>query len=194
MVTVDRNGPFRLASRDEEATVIGHAPWERWPWHSREDEAGPTRPSDCSGEAFRRTRRRLSTSGNDDWDGLGMACTAAAGLLPIIEQVDARLLPEYLMRTLALRPPIPGPNGRDGISDIAAADHGDDGRPLRPSDRAARFSTGSPTSHRSSGWSRRIGDRCSGDEEFFEAAAVVDPARAAAMIDSLPESAGAVNS
>ena len=57
----------------------------------------------------------------DDWDGLGMACTAAAGLLPIVEQVDARRLSEFIWRTLALRPPIPGPNGRDGISDIANA-------------------------------------------------------------------------
>jgi hypothetical protein len=57
----------------------------------------------------------------DDWDGLGMACTAAAGLLPIIEQVDASRLPEFLWRVLALRPPIPGPHGRDGIADTAAA-------------------------------------------------------------------------
>jgi beta-lactamase regulating signal transducer with metallopeptidase domain len=31
----------------------------------------------------------------DDWDGLGMACTAAAGLLPIIEQVEPRRLSEF---------------------------------------------------------------------------------------------------
>jgi hypothetical protein len=57
----------------------------------------------------------------DDWDGLGKACTAAAGLLPIVEQVDARRLSEFIGHTLALRPPIVGPNGSDGISDIAAA-------------------------------------------------------------------------
>jgi hypothetical protein len=60
-------------------------------------------------------------SRKDDWDGLRMACTAAAGLLPLVEQVDARRLSEFVWRTLALRPPIPGPNGRDGISDIADA-------------------------------------------------------------------------
>ena len=60
-------------------------------------------------------------SNQDDWNGLSMACTAAAGLLPIIERVDARRLPEFLWRVLALRPPIPGPNGREGIFDIASA-------------------------------------------------------------------------
>ena len=34
-----------------------------------------------------------------------MACTVAAGLLPIVEQVDASLVPENLWRTLAMRPP-----------------------------------------------------------------------------------------
>ena len=32
-------------------------------------------------------------SDQDDWDGLGMACTAGAGLLPIIEQVEAAGFP-----------------------------------------------------------------------------------------------------
>ncbi len=61
-------------------------------------------------------------SDKDNWNGLGMACTAAAGLLPIVEQVDAQRIPEFIWRTLALRPPlrprIPGP---DGIADHAAA-------------------------------------------------------------------------
>ncbi len=128
-------------------------------------------------------------SGTDDWDGLGMACTAGAGLLPIVEQVDGRLIPEYVMRTLALRLPIPGPMGREGISDIANA--------LLASmiaryDRAIAcqildgFADGAAR--------RRIGLEDWGamfkGDEVFEAMALVDPARAAGLIDSLPESSG----
>jgi beta-lactamase regulating signal transducer with metallopeptidase domain len=127
-------------------------------------------------------------SGTDDWDGLGMACTAGAGLLPIVEQVDARLIPEYLMRTLALRPPIPGPRGRDGIADIAnsllAA-------LISRYDRAiARqildgFADGAVR--------RRVGLDDWGSmfhgDRTIEAMALVDPARAVAMLDSLPATA-----
>ena len=48
-----------------------------------------------------------------------MACTAAAGLLPIVEQVDPTLVREYLWRTLAMRPPLRSGDDRDGIPLIA---------------------------------------------------------------------------
>jgi beta-lactamase regulating signal transducer with metallopeptidase domain/protocatechuate 3,4-dioxygenase beta subunit len=140
------------------------------------------------GEAFDVLDQAV-TSRNDDWDGLGMACTAAAGLLPIVEQIDVRLLPQYLWRTLALRPPIPGPNGRDGISDIANA---------RVAAMASRFDVASAR-HLWSGFAgralaHRIGLEDWGsmyrDDSIIEAAAVVDPAQTAAMIDSLPDSSG----
>jgi hypothetical protein len=125
----------------------------------------------------------------DDWDGLGMACTAAAGLLPIVEQVDGRRLSEFIWRTLALRPPIPGPNGRDGISDIADArlaamlaryDHSIAQQLLNAfADRALAHQIGLAN------WGSMFNA-----EGLFDAAAIVDPVRAAAMIDSLPEPSG----
>jgi len=140
------------------------------------------------GEAFEVLDQAVA-SGKDDWDGLGMACTAAAGLLPIVEQVDARLLPEYLWRTLALRPPIPGPKGRESISDIANA--GIAAMATRY-DRAVGRQVFDGFAGRA--LALRIGLDDWGfmfkGESVFEAAAVVDPARAAAMIDSLPEPSG----
>jgi beta-lactamase regulating signal transducer with metallopeptidase domain len=140
------------------------------------------------GEAFGVLNQAVA-SRNDDWDGLGMACTAAAGLLPIVEQIDGRLVPEYLWRTLALRPPIPGPNGRDGISDIANA---------RVAAMASRYDVASARQVWSGFADRALAQRIGledwgsmfRDDSIFEAAAVVEPARVAAMIDSLPESSG----
>jgi tetratricopeptide (TPR) repeat protein len=125
----------------------------------------------------------------DDWDGLGMACTAAAGLLPIVEQVDARRISEFIWRTLALRPPIPGPNGRDGISDIADA---------RVAVMLARYDRSIAQQLLNAFAGRALAYRIGlenwasmfSDDGVFEAAASVDPARAAAMIDSLPEPSG----
>ncbi len=48
-----------------------------------------------------------------------MACTAAAGLLPVVEQVDPSLVREYLWRTLAMRPPLRSGDARDGIPLVA---------------------------------------------------------------------------
>ncbi len=119
-----------------------------------------------------------------------MACTAAAGLLPIIEQVDARRLREFLWRTLALRPPIPGPNGRDGISDLAAP---------QVAAMAARYDRAIAHQVFHSFADRALSDRTGLEDwgtmfrgdSLFEAAAVVNPARAAEMIASLPDAAGA---
>ena len=128
---------------------------------SREEQGGPRTAVRLLGEAFEVLDQAVD-SGNDDWDGLGMACTAAAGLLPIVEQVDARLLPEFLWRTLALRPPIPGP--MDSRLDLPTS-------PL-PTWRsmAARYDRGSgppgpltdsPTGPWPVSLVSRIGDRCS---------------------------------
>jgi hypothetical protein len=141
------------------------------------------------GEAFEVLDQAVA-SRKDDWDGLGMACTAAAGLLPIVEQVDAQQLSESLWRMLALRPPIPGPNGRAGISDIANA---------RVAAMAARYDRKVGRQVLQGFADRALALRIGLDdwgsmfragEDVFESAALVDPARAAAMIDSLPESSG----
>jgi hypothetical protein len=115
-----------------------------------------------------------------------MACTAAAGLLPLVEQVDARRLPEFLWRTLALRPPIPGPKGRDGISDLAAAS---------VAAMAARYDRAITRHVFHSFAERALAERNSLEDwgsmfrgdSLFDAAAVVDPAWGADMIASLPE-------
>jgi beta-lactamase regulating signal transducer with metallopeptidase domain len=130
-----------------------------------------------------------AASRSDQWDGLGMACTAGAGLLPIVEQVDARLVPEFLSRALALRPPIPGATGGEGVYDIATA---------IVATMVARYDRSASRQILDGFTGRAIRRRIGLDdwgsmfrgEELFAAAAVVDPARAAAMIDELPESAG----
>jgi hypothetical protein len=148
----------------------------------RQDYATASRLLD---EAFAVLDEAVS-SNHDDWNGLGMACTAGAGLLPIIEQVDALRLPEFLWRTLALRPPIPGPNGRDGISDLAAA---------QVAAMAARYDRAIGRQVLRSFADRALAERIGLEDwgsmfrgdSLFEAAAVVDPAWAAERIESLPE-------
>ena len=148
---------------------------------ARQDQAAASRLLD---EAFAVLDEAVA-SHQDDWNGLGMACTAAAGLLPIIEQVDARRLPEFIWRTLALRPPIPGPNGRDGISDLAAT---------QVAAMAARYDRAIGRQVFHSFADRALADRIGLEEwgsmfrgdSLFEAAAVVDPARAAEMIAIAP--------
>jgi hypothetical protein len=90
----------------------------------------------------------------------------------------------------ALRPPIPGPNGRDTISDLANA---------RVAAMAARFDRDVGRQVFQGFADRALAHRIGlddwgsmfrGGEDVFEAAALVDPARAAALIDSLPESSG----
>jgi hypothetical protein len=82
---------------------------------SKGDRAAPAR---LLAESFSVLQEAVE-SRKDMWDGLSMACTAAAGLLPIIEQVDPSLVPEYLWRTLALRPALRAGDTRDGIALIA---------------------------------------------------------------------------
>ncbi len=187
MVTADRERAVSLASRIKNyrhrARALGRMALALE--KNKKDHALAVR---LLGEAFDLLEKAVA-SGIDDWDGLGVACTTAAGLLPIIEQVDARLLAEYLWRTLALRPPIPGPKGRDGISDIAAADI---------ATRAARYDR-TVARQTFSGFAERalalqIGlanwGPMFGGGEIFESSAIVDPARAAAMIESLREPTG----
>jgi hypothetical protein len=126
--------------------------------------------------------------GQDMWNGLGTAGTAAAGLLPIAEQVDPRLVPEALGRTLALRPPLRGSDTRDGIAALTDAQ-------VAPA--VARYD------HLAA---RAVLDACAGDlltqilgaterdQDFyvgklFDAAAFVDPDRAVELLDRLPEPA-----
>jgi beta-lactamase regulating signal transducer with metallopeptidase domain len=153
--------------------------------NTKEDHATAVRLLD---EAFQVLNQAVEAR-KDDWDRLGMACTAAAGLLPIVTQVDPRRLSEFVWRTLALRPPIPGPNGRDGISNIANA---------RVAAMIARYDRPVARQVLKVFADRALADRIGLEdwgpmfraEGLFEAAAVVDPATAAAMIDSLPEPAG----
>ena len=121
-------------------------------------------------------------SREDHWDGLGMACTAGAGLLRIVEQVDARLIPEFLGRALALSPPSPEKDGSEEAHDIASAIMA---MMLARYDRPASRQMLDVFADRAI--RRRIGLDDWGSmfhgEGLFAAAAVVDPVRAAAMID-----------
>jgi hypothetical protein len=138
-------------------------------------------------EAFAVLERAVE-EGVDMWNGLGTASTAAAGLLPIAEQVDPRLVPEALGRTLALRPPLRGSDTRDTIAAVSDT---------QVAAAVARYD------HLAA---RAVLDACSGDlltqilgatdrdRNFylgllFDAAAFADPDRAVELLDRLPEPA-----
>ncbi len=138
-------------------------------------------------EAFAMLERAVD-EGQDMWNGLGAAGAAAAGLLPIVEQVDPRLVPEALGRTLALRPPLRGSDTRDAIAALSDA---------QVAAAVARYDHVA---------ARAVLDACAGDlltqilgatdsdsgfyvGLLFDAAAFVDPDRAVALLDRLPEPA-----
>jgi beta-lactamase regulating signal transducer with metallopeptidase domain/protocatechuate 3,4-dioxygenase beta subunit len=138
-------------------------------------------------EAFAVLERAVE-EGQDMWNGLGSASTAAAGLLPIVEQVDPRLVSEALGRTLALRPPLRGSDTRDAIAALSDA---------QVAAAVARYDHVA---------ARAVLDACTGDllnqilgatdrdrsfylDLLFDAATFVDPDRAAELLDRLPEPA-----
>ncbi len=136
-------------------------------------------------EAFGVLERAVE-EGEDSWNGLGAASTAAAGLLPIAEAVDARLLPELIGRTLALRQPLRGPDERDAVAALSDA---------QVAAAVARYD------HLAA---RAVLDACTGDllgqirdatdhdhgfyiDSLFDSAAFVDADRAVELLDQLPE-------
>ncbi len=126
----------------------------------------------------------------DHWDGLGTASTAAAGLLPIVEQVDPRLVREYLGRTLALRPPLRGTDTREGIADLSNAQVAAMvARYDRESARAVLDAYAGMAVARLKGMADR--DQSFEAESVFTAAALVDPARAVALAEGLPDASEA---
>jgi beta-lactamase regulating signal transducer with metallopeptidase domain len=149
---------------------------------SKRDRAEPAR---LLAEAFAVLDQAAGTK-EDQWDGLGMACTAAAGLLPIVEQIDPGLVPEYLWRTLALRPPLRSGDSRDGIVLIANT---------RVAAMVARYDhqvarqifAGLADRELARVISLPEGDRTFELGAIFTAAPFVDPLRAGALLARLPE-------
>lgn len=136
-------------------------------------------------EAFGVLERAVE-EGEDLWNGLGAASTAAAGLLPIAEQVDARLVPELIGRTLALRQPLRSPDQRDAVAALSDA---------QVAAAVARYD------HLAA---RAVLDACSADllgqirdtsdhdrgfyiDSLFDSAAFVDADRAVELLDQLPD-------
>jgi hypothetical protein len=125
---------------------------------------------------------QAAASDKNDWGELGNACTSGASLLPIVEQVDTQMVREFLSRTLALRPHYPGPVGSDWAFDTTNA---------YVAAIVARFvravSRQLDSGFAKGALARQIGltdwHQGGAGEELFFAAAVLDPARAAAMID-----------
>lgn len=126
--------------------------------------------------------------GTDSWNGLGTASTAAAGLLPIVEQVDPRLVHEALGRTLALRPPLRGHDARDAVAALSDAQVA--AAVARYDHVAARAVLDACTVELMT----QIHGATGSDASFyigllFDAAAFVDPDRAVELLDRLPEPA-----
>jgi protocatechuate 3,4-dioxygenase beta subunit len=129
---------------------------------------------------------QVAGSKEDQWDGLSMACTAAAGLLPIVEMVDPRMVREYLWRTLAIRPPLRGGDGRDAIALIAGA---------RVAAMVARYDRDLARQILDSLAETEGSKLASGGRDasyvvssLLRAAAFIAPLRAAALITRLPDS------
>ena len=68
-----------------------------------QDREGSCRGRRRCGQAVRECSSRLPRE-DDQWDGLSMACTAAAGLRPILEQTRREPGAEHVWRTLAIVP------------------------------------------------------------------------------------------
>ncbi len=120
-------------------------------------------------------------------------CGVAGRLLPIVEQVDASRLPEYLARALALRPSAGGRNDHAYVPEQAASlammvaryDRGLAGRIIRPDLEALEAAPGpsapvsySITSGESSG-------------RVLSALAVIDPRQAVERVERLADNQGA---
>jgi len=133
-------------------------------------------------EAFGRLVK-LVEEGRDRRAPLAGSWVSAAELLPMAERLDAELLRRCFWKTVALRPPRPAggdPSGlfEQGISRLAIA--------LARYDRAVARQVLEPAARRvrSLDYGRIFRAR-----ETFAAAAVIDPAWAVALTDSLPDDA-----
>ncbi|WP_165230107.1 M56 family metallopeptidase [Aquisphaera insulae] len=130
-----------------------------------------------------------SRGDQDQWDGLGMACTSAAGLLPLVEEVDPTKVREYLWRTLAMRPPFQGKDPREGITLLASSRVAamvarydrDLARMLL--DRMIRAELSKLTG-------AAIGNSEFGAESLMTAAAYIAPYQTASRIGEFPDSPG----
>ncbi len=98
---------------------------------ARQDQAAPSRLLDA---AFAMLDEAVA-SHQDDWNGLGMACTAAAGLLPIIEQVDARRTPRVPLANPGATAADPRPEWSRRHLGSGRDPGGRHGRTLRPGNR-----------------------------------------------------------
>ena len=186
MVTADEPRALALASKMKKPRLRGE-PWAPWRLHYPDAKWIDRGLCAFLYQAFD-VLDEAAASRADDWDGLGMACTAGVGLLPIIEQVDSRLVPEFLSRRLR-GPPIPGATGNDGIYDIATAIMA---TMIARYDRSASrqiLDGFAWASNQSSHRSRRLGFDVPW-RRVLRGGSRCRPARAAAMIDELPESAG----
>jgi len=117
----------------------------------------------------------------------GEAALTAALLLPVAERVDPELLRRGFWRTVALRPPRPAggdPTGlyEQGVASLAIT--------LARYDRAVARQVLQPVARRAR--SLDYGRR-SRAPNLFAAAAVIDPAWAIALADSLPDDAPGAN-
>jgi hypothetical protein len=130
-------------------------------------------------EAFRRLIRINDEVGNPPWFE---PCVAAAHLLSVAERIDPELLRRGFWRAIAMRSPRPAGGDRYGANDetLARLAIG-----LARYDRAVARRVLEPAAARA----RTLVDlgRASRGHNLFAAAAVIDPAWAAALADSLPD-------
>jgi hypothetical protein len=117
----------------------------------------------------------------------GEAALAAAELLPAAERIDPELLRRCFWRTVALRPPRPAGGDPTGLYEQGAASLA---ITLARYDRAVAHQVLEPAARRarSLDYSRR-----SRPHNVFAAAAVIDPAWAVALADSLPDDTPGAN-
>jgi hypothetical protein len=133
---------------------------------------------------------RLAGGQGDHWDGLSMACTVAAALLPIVEEVDPALVRECLWRALAMRPALRSATSPDwielvpGVRIAALVARYDRGIARQMLDRL--IETELPKL--ASGGGR---DTADGARSLVRAAAFISPFEAGGILSRLPDSADA---
>jgi hypothetical protein len=124
----------------------------------------------------------LSRTGHGPPSGYGGAASIAVDLLPVAERLgDPALLEQSFWRTVALRPPRPAEGDPHGLYEEAIAqlaiglsryDRGVARQVLEPAARRARSLSNDPDARQA--------------PSLFEAAAIIDPEWAAALVEALP--------
>ncbi len=134
--------------------------------------------------AFDEMEKTVDT-GTDAFNNMESAPVTAASLLPVAEMIDPALVPEYLWRSLSFRRPTPGPESESWQAEFL------DGAAAGLAMRIARYDPATagmllePVARRMAADPNGLGATIG--RQIIIAQALVNPQRAAALLDQLPD-------